>query len=236
MLPETRAALARYDEWLARTLKSPDAIRQKARRVERRAKRLAIRVRNMAIGVALVLMAALLWGGLIAPLGFAGMMLTAAAIITTMVVLARYPRARAPRLERLPEAPLAALPGQVEAWLDRQRPMLPAPAANELDRLMVRLEAIQPELARLDPDRPEADDARRLIGDHLPRLVQSYADVPEAHRRTPDATRHLREGLAVVSTEIDRLEKALARDRLMALETEGRFLESRWSRKGGSKE
>ena len=79
----------------------------------------------------------------------------------------------------------------------------------------------------------EADDARRLIGDHLPRLVRSYAEVPASHRATPEATAHLREGLQVVGSEIERLTTDIARERLRALETEGRFLESRY---GGKKE
>ena len=35
MLPETRDALARYDAWLARTVKSPDHVAAQARRLER---------------------------------------------------------------------------------------------------------------------------------------------------------------------------------------------------------
>lgn len=226
--PETREALARYEEWVARTVKSPDAIAHQARRVGRSARSVGRRLRNMVFGIFAVVLAAFLYGNLVAPLGFLGLVLTLMAALVVMVIFANWPGERAPQLEKLPEAPLNALPAQVEEWLSHQQRALPAPAARDVDRIMAQLDRLAPELKTLDPASPEADDARRLIGDHLPRLVKSYAEVPATHRATPEATAHLREGLKVVGGEIDRLTADLARERLRALETEGRFLESRY--------
>jgi hypothetical protein len=232
MLPETRDALARYDEWLARTMKSPDAMALQTKRLKRGARSAGRRLRNMALGVFLVLMGAILYGTFVAPLGFAGMVATAMLALCAIVLMGSLPsRSAAPKLEKLPEAPLAALPGQVEGWLEAQRPALPAPAAREVDRIMAQLDRLAPELIRLDPTTPEADDARRLLSDHLPRLVKSYAEVPATHRTSAEAQAHFREGLKVVGGEIDRLTSDLARERLKALETEGRFLESRYGAK-----
>lgn len=228
MLPETRAALARYDEWLARTVKSPQQLAVQGRRLGRRTRSAARRLRNMLLGAIAIMLAALLWGAFVAPLGFGGILLAVLAVLAVMLLLARFPRERQPTLEKLPEVPLDALPAKVEAWLEGQRPALPAPAAREMDMVMAQLERLSPQLARLDPASATADDARRLIGDHLPRLVRSYAEVPASHRATPEATGHLRDGLKLVGAEIGRLTDEIARDRLNLLETEGRFLESRY--------
>ncbi len=233
MLPETRDALARYDEWLARTMKSPEVLGAQTRRLKRGAKEAGRRMRNMALGVFLVLLGAILYGTFVAPLGFGGVVATALLAMCMMVLMASLPSSRrgAPKLETLPRAPLAALPQQVEGWLEAQRPALPAPAAREVDRIMAQLDRLAPELERMNPATPEADEARRLLSDHLPRLVQSYAEVPETHRTSAEAQAHFRDGLKVVGSEIDRLTSDLARDRLKALETEGRFLESRYGPK-----
>jgi hypothetical protein len=133
--------------------------------------------------------------------------------------------------EALPQVALSALPAQVEDWLETQRKALPAPAVREVDRIMAQLDQLSPQLKKLDPTSPMAEDARRLLGDHLPRLVKSYAEVPVTHRTSAEAQAHFRDGLKVVGGEIDRLTSDLARERLKALETEGRFLESRYGAK-----
>ncbi|MBS3960494.1 MAG: hypothetical protein KGZ61_01475, partial [Sandarakinorhabdus sp.] len=104
----------------------------------------------------------------------------------------------------------------------------PAPAVREVDRIMAQLDALSPQLKKLDPASPMAEDARRLLGDHLPRLVRSYAQVPATHRASPEASAHFREGLNVVGAEIDRMTTTIARESLTALEVEGRFLETRY--------
>lgn len=231
MQPETRDALARYDAWLERTSRASDTVARKARRMERGARHVGRRLRNMAFAVLAVLVGAFLYGNLVAPLGFLGVMITFLAAICAMLVFANWPARPAPKLERLPAAPLGTLPAQVEGWLEAQRPALPPPAAREIDLVMSQLDRLAPELKQLDPATPEAEDARRLLSDHLPRLVKSYSEVPATHRATAEAQTHFRDGLRVVGSEIDRLTQALATERLRALETEGRFLESRYGAK-----
>lgn len=237
MLPETRDALARYDEWLARTMKDPQAISQQTKRLKRGAKDVGRRLRNMVLGLFAVIIGAILYGTFVSPLGFAGIVATAMVAMCVMILMGSLSARRRPPppLEKLPEAPLAALPSQVETWLEAQRPALPAPAAREVDLIMAQLDRLAPELSRLDPATAEADDARRLLSDHLPRLVKSYAEVPATHRASPEAQAHFRDGLKVVGGEINRLTTDLARERLKALETEGRFLESRYGA-GGKKD
>ncbi len=232
MLPETRDALARYDAWLARTVKSPDHVAAQARRLERATRSVGRRLRNMILGVFAVVLGAFLYGNLVAPLGFVGLMLTIVSMLCVMVLFASWPGAKAPKLEKLPDVPLATLPAKIETWLEAQRPALPAPAAHEVDMVMMQLNRLAPELRQLDPATPQADDARRLLSDHLPRLVKSYAEVPATHRGTAEAQAHFRDGLKVVGGELERLTTDLARERIRALETEGRFLESRYGGAG----
>lgn len=228
LLPETRAALARYDDWAARFIKDPDQVTIQARRLERKTRSVARRVRNMLLGAFGVMLAAFLFGLFVAPLGFAGIVLTVLGAILVMAFLSGWPRERPARLETMVEVPLPALPAQLDHWLEGQRRMLPPPAARDVDHIAAQLDRLAPELARLDPQSVMADDARRLLGDHLPRLVKTYAQVPATHRATPEATARLREGLRVVSDELERMTKTIAREGLDALEVEGRFLESRY--------
>ncbi len=228
LLPETRAALARYDEWAARFIKHPDQVTVQAKRLERKTRSVARRVRNMLLGAFGVMLSAFLFGLFVAPLGFAGIVLTVLGAILVMVLLSSWPREPEARPETMVELPLPALPAQLDHWMESQRRMLPPPAARDMDHIAAQLDRLAPELVKLDPQSVMADDARRLLGDHLPRLVQTYAEVPATHRATSEATNRLREGLRVVSDELDRMGKTIARDGLDALEVEGRFLESRY--------
>lgn len=235
MMPETRAALARYDEWAARVIKSPDQLALTGKRIERKTRSVGRRLRNMLLGAFAVVLGGFLYGLLIAPLGFIGVMLAVLGALLVMVFLAGWPKEREPTLDTLPEVPLKALPAQLDDWLEGQRRLLPPPAARDVDLIMAQLERLSPELARLKPDSALADDARRLIGDHLPRLVRTYSEVPATHRATPEATTRLREGLHVVSEELERITTSIAKDGLNALEIEGRFLESRYKGSVGGK-
>lgn len=228
LMPETRAALARYDEWAARFIKDPDQLTIQTRRLERKTRSVGRRMRNMLLGALGVMLAAFLFGLFVAPLGFAGIMVTILGAIAMMVFLSSWPKEPEARLETMAQVPLPALPAQLDQWLEAQRRMLPPPAARDMDHIAAQLDRLAPELGRLDPQSVMADDARRLLGDHLPRLVKTYAEVPATHRATPEATNRLREGLRVVADELDRMTKTIARDGLDALEVEGRFLENRY--------
>lgn len=248
MLPETRAALARYDEWAARassptdqrihpvaTVDHPGAKqlsgprrRSIGRRMERTARTAARRVRNMVLGVMAVMLGAFLFGLFVAPLGFAGIMVTILAAVCVMVFLSGWPAEPEASLETLPQTPVAALPAQVDRWLESKRALLPPPAARDVDSIMAQLDRLAPELAKIDAKSAMADEARTLVADHLPRLVSTYIDVPATHRATPEATARLREGLRVVGSEIERMTTTIARESLDRLEVEGKFLQSRY--------
>jgi len=124
---------------------------------------------------------------------------------------------------------LSALPGKAESWLLDLRDMMPREASESLDRLLSRLGDLQPQLGEIDPNSTLAWNARRLIGDHLPRLVRTYCELP-AHARDGDWSyaARLREGLDTLADELGDLCNEVSRDRRSAIEAHQRFIQSRY--------
>jgi len=88
-------------------------------------------------------------------------------------------------------------------------------------------------LERVDTYDPNAQDARRLMSIHLPGLIERYAHVPAAYRAEKDgdgmtADQRLVEALAASRAALGDISEKLARDDLAALETQGRFIQSRY--------
>jgi hypothetical protein len=128
---------------------------------------------------------------------------------------------------------LAALPGKTEDWLLDKRPLLPRAGGAPLDLILDHLGELQPRLRLVDSNVTIAWDARRLIGEHLPDLVDSWCGLPASTReRDAEARRRLVEGLTVVAGELGRLLEELTRDDRMRLETQRRFLEMRYKDPG----
>ena len=124
---------------------------------------------------------------------------------------------------------LEALPGQAEDWLLDRRLELPPEAAPYYDAILSLLGDLPRHLGKLQPNATLAWDARRLIGDHLPNLVETWCALPAiARERDPEPKRRLLSGLATLEAELGDLCRAASRDTLMWLETQERFLESRY--------
>ena len=88
-------------------------------------------------------------------------------------------------------------------------------------------------LAETDILDPLAQDARRLMGKHLPELIERYERVPASYRRERDGEgmtvdERLVAGLDAARTALDDLGRKLAHEDLSAFETKGRFIESRY--------
>ena len=154
---------------------------------------------RVLIAGGVVLLGAALFGALIQPLGFTGLLALFVLLIGVAVLFGRTPFPE-PRQADLPKTDLKQLAGRTEIWLEAQRPRLPAPAVNLVDRIGQRLETLSPQLAAVDNDTVEAMEVRRLIGEQLPAFLRDYERVPEPLRRverngrTPDA--QLVDGLA----------------------------------------
>lgn len=203
----------------------------------RRLDALVARLFRMVSGALLVLVVALLWG-IFHPLGFGGVVLTTLAMLAIAIVLALYPKDSVFSVSPLPKdmekEDLAALPARISRWIGRNRHLMPPAAQPAIATLAKNLDTLAPELRALAPDNPAHGAAQRLLGTHLPRLLESYFAVPERLRDSPDATAHLIDGLDVVEAELGRLAHTLGRKELDDLEVEGRFLEKRYSEGGAA--
>ena len=113
-----------------------------------------------------------------------------------------------------PALPLGELAARAEEGLLDRCDELPGRALPAADAIMARLAELQHHLGELDPASPLAGDARRLIGQHLPRLVDSYLDLP-ASARAPasESSARLIESLGIVADELDTLLETCCRDR-----------------------
>jgi len=74
---------------------------------------------------------------------------------------------------------------RTELWLEAQRPALPAPAVNLIDQIGVQLDGLGLQLEGIDPAEPAVSEVRKLVGEHLPGMVESY---PAAFRQTSGAS------------------------------------------------
>ncbi|WP_322965845.1 hypothetical protein [Sphingomonas fuzhouensis] len=206
---------------------------QTVKRVRRRARSAMQRVILIAIANALILIAAMVTG-LILPggIGIFGALAAMMLMLAATLAIALAPAPRAPTPAKLAQVDIKALPAQTERWLEAQRPLLPAPAVQLVDRIGRRLDTLSPQLAGVDNETPEAMEVRRLIGEQLPAFLRDYERVPEPLRRverngrTPDA--QLVDGLKLIEQEIGDMTQRLAQADLDSLSTRGRFLEMKY--------
>lgn len=211
---------------------SPEARAQARRRRERRQRRMIVMMRRLLIAAGAIFAAMVAWGMLVAPLGVEGVMAAGIALILAFVAVIVFSVETTATPEQLVRTDLAQLPHRTEVWLETQRKALPAPAQTLVDGIGVRLDALTPQLAGLDPAAPAAIEIRKLIGEELPELVEGYRRVPETLRRTDrngrSPHRQLVEGLEVVDGELKRMCEQLAAGDLDKLATQRRYLELKY--------
>ncbi|MBL8559995.1 MAG: hypothetical protein JNM47_14825 [Hyphomonadaceae bacterium] len=234
MARDVSQMLGRADEALKRLGQTPEGRAAALRRTQRHAKSVAQRLANAAMAAGGLAVAALLFAMFVAPLGINGFLLLVLAVAGVGGwFLLRRPQPEMPTPQAMKNADLAAIPGRVEAWLERQRRSLPSRASKLIDEILLRLEVLGEQLGQVSSGQPIAGDARRLIGEHLPRLVDTYLKVPQAYR-TPgsEPEQQLLEGLVTIADELRRLSEQLVRGDLDALAIEGKFLEQRYKENG----
>jgi hypothetical protein len=226
-------ALARVDR-VMRSLDERDGpVREAARRERQRLNsdlgRRAARV-GMAVGFISILTIIV---GLIIPIGMFGFLAAVGLAIGIAALLAF-----APAKSNTVSAPPTDLPNgemvqRFDSYLYRTRRALPAPAQAEIDGISALLPSLKQTLERLDALDPNAQDARRLMSVHLPGLIDRYAHVPPAFRSETDGEgktvdERLVESLAASRTALHEIGEKIARADIAALETQGRFIESRY--------
>jgi hypothetical protein len=227
-------AIARFER-VTRHLDERDGPAREAARRERQRlnagfSRTAVR---LAVTIAVIWLATIVIG-FVQPIGMFGFL---AALLVTAVV-AGIIVANGGRRAIAAPAPSADLPNgtmveKFDSYLYRTRGALPAPAQAELDTISRILPSLKQTLSRLETLDPMAQDARRLMSLHLPGLIDRYARVPAAYRQERDGEdktvdQRLIEGLAAGRAALAETAERLARADVAALETQGRFIQSRY--------
>lgn len=183
-----------------------------------------------------LLIAAGVVGAIIDGIGFWGVMITGVLGAAAVYALMRYPEMPMPTTESLRQTDLGTLAGKTEIWLEAQRPALPAPAIPLVQNIGLRLDALAPQLQTLAETDPASREVRKLVGEHLPELINGYKRIPEPLRRqdnggkTPE--QQLVDGLTLIDREIETMTGQIARGELDKLATRGRFLEIRYDGAG----
>ena len=131
------------------------------------------------------------------------------------------------------DLPNGTMVERFDSYIYRSRAALPAPARTELDAIAQMLPSLKQTLSRLDTLDPQAQDARRLMSIHLPGLIERYERVPPAYRGEHDGEgktvdQRLVEGLAAGRAALSEVSDQLVRADVSALETQGRFIQSRY--------
>jgi len=131
------------------------------------------------------------------------------------------------------DLPNGAMVDRFDSYIYRARAALPAPAKAEIDAMARILPSLKQTLERVETLDPTAQDARRLMSIHLPGLIERYERVPSAYRQELDGEgktvdQRLVEGLSAARSALAEVSEQLARADVAALETQGRFIESRY--------
>ena len=154
------------------------------------------------------------------------------ALVVAVAVFAGFPRMKVPQIGQLNQGDVRTLVGRTEVWLEAQRPALPAPAVQVVDRLGLQLDALGDQLETLGRDEPAAVEIRKLVGEDLPGMVSSYTRIPQHLRkearngRTPE--QQLADGLGKISTEVDQITRQIAAGDIDALAVRSRYLDYKY--------
>lgn len=216
---------------------SAEGRRSAARARQRRMQARLRTAKRMLLATVAIVAVAILWGLVIGPIGQLGFFTAFLAMIAAWFVIVGLSRAPVETVETLVQSDVHQLPARTEAWLQSQRAALPAPAQRLMDGIGLKLEALAPQLAALDPREPAAAEARKLLSVELPDLIQGYARVPQGLRKVerdgPAPDRQLLDGLSVIDDQLARLSADLASGDLTRLATQGRYLELKYKDEGG---
>jgi hypothetical protein len=230
-------ALARFDRVTAQ-LDSRSGLVRDARKRELQRLNAGLVQTLIRIGVAVGVVSLVAIGiGLFIPIGMFGFLAAVGLAIGVAAVIAISGGREIARPEVTPDLPNGAMVERFDSYIYRTRAALPAPAQAEIDRLSAALPPLKKSLERLETLDPNAQDARRLMSIHLPGLIDRYLHVPPAYRSQQDGEgvtveERLVEALGASRQAITEIGERLAKADMMAFETQGRFIKSRYGEDG----
>ena len=226
------SAIARFDEVMGRIDRSAESRAAGQRQFARNSRVWLHRAIGAAIAVGLVMVATTVIGVILNGIGLGGFVLSLAAMAAAALYFL-VPRREKPIVDYKDDMPNQAVVQRLDSLLVRKRAALPAPAARRIDAISQQLPLLESRLGQTEMLDPLAQDARRLMGKHLPELIERYERVPAAYRNERDGDgltvdERLVQGLDAAKTALDDLGRKLAHEDLAAFETQGRFIENRY--------
>ena len=228
-MPDPNRVVADAEALLQRV--SPEG-RRLAQRQRQRRNRVLMKAFLRALGATVAIILAATAVGWVIPIGQIGFLVALVAILAAWVVVFAMSHEPEETVQTLASSDITMLPQKTEAWLQRQRAALPAPAQRLADGIGLKLEQLAPQVATLDPREPAAAEVRKLLSVELPELIDGYTRVPLNLRQdagngiAPD--KQLVEALSVVDSELARMSADLASGDLNKLATQGRYLELKY--------
>jgi hypothetical protein len=230
-------SVTRADDVMRRADERSGAVRAAASRERQRLNSdLAGRAKRVGVAIGVISLATIVIG-LIMPIGMFGFLAAVGLAIGIAAVLAVKPTSSIGAAAPSADIPNGEMVQRFDSYLYRTRRALPAPAQAEVDSMSAILPALRQTLERVDNFDPNAQDARRLMSIHLPALLDRYVQVPVAYRGEEDgegktADERLVEALSASRAALGDISQKLARADLAALETQGRFMKSRYGEDG----
>lgn len=192
------------------------------------------KIRNVAIGVGALWIGASVIGTIIGGLGFGGVMAVGIATIATLFLLGKFPKMKVPkRADIMKGGDIKALVARTELWLEHQRDILPKSALSLIDKIGAQLDTLGSQLEGFDQNHPTAREIRKLVGEHLPEMVDSYRKIPvnlrsEVRAGSASPDQHLTNSLSKISEEIDSITRQLAEGNLDNLAIKDRYLDYKY--------
>ncbi len=231
---ELERVLYETEDFLRRAIGSPTRRAAKKRRMQRKMEEIGRRARRSGFIVA-GLLVGLLVASFVDPALFLAWIFAVPVILFVGILLMFQPTRYARRLENearlTPETlPLPELAIRAEEGLLDRCDELPGRALPAADRIMANLREMQPHLYEFGPgDEALAGEIRRLAGQHLPQLVDSWLALPAQTRASgSESSRRVTESLGIVADEMDHLLERCCRDRQSDFDTHSRFIETRY--------
>ncbi len=233
---EMDAAFTRFDQFANRDdgRRLGAMVRPRTRRgTAARARRIATML--MVLGGLVV--AAVAFGLFVGPIGLRGLFLLAVLMMGVLLAASFWPSASAAAAKPVQpfreDMPNRAVVQRLGSLLAANRAALPPVAAQRAQAIQAQLPLLESRLAELNPLDPLAQDARRLMGQHLPELIERYERVPRQYRGERDGEGKSIDERLVASLDaahgaIDDLSRQLSQADVAGFQTQGRFIETRY--------
>ena len=226
-------ALARFDRVTAQLDSRSGLVRDaRKRELQRLNQGLVSTLTKIGLAVGVISVLTILIG-LVTPIGMFGFLAAVGLAIGIAAAIAFSGGKEIAKPEVTPDLPNGMMVERFDSYIYRTRAALPAPAQVEIDQLAAALPPLKKTLERLPTLDPNAQDARRLMSIHLPGLIDRYLHVPPAYRGQQDGEgitvdERLVEALGAGRVALAEINEKLAKADMMAFETQGRFIKSRY--------